>query len=267
MGNYLGVEEALSEKFCQSVRNWAIDMFNSRVYYAMVVRTNNGNAAAAVQAFGYRLIASFTTPSNCVQLQGRDELEATPDSGTVFEPSLDMGHRPIILDIWDKGLPPYERTTPPTNRGGADLVRQPVDCGAGEHRHQRSLIIFAVPGASLCTELPTEVAVGETHHWGVQARPGDGAPYSNPTPGELGLLTEKPSEPEDSPETRRFISVIVCGGTTSYIRHQRQRVFAIWANITCDGSPVSARTGVTLPSSTIAKDFPPITGLVACFSQ
>ncbi|KZC14299.1 hypothetical protein WN55_06876 [Dufourea novaeangliae] len=64
------------------------------------------------------------------------------------------------------GLPPCERTTPPTNDGGADLVRRPVDCEVGEHQYQRSRIILAVTVASLCTGLSTEMAAGETQHWG-----------------------------------------------------------------------------------------------------
>ncbi|KZC12182.1 hypothetical protein WN55_03909 [Dufourea novaeangliae] len=55
MGNYLGVEEVLSEKFCQSVSNRATVMFSSREYYAMFwwYVQNNGYAAADVQVFGY----------------------------------------------------------------------------------------------------------------------------------------------------------------------------------------------------------------------
>ncbi|KZC07357.1 hypothetical protein WN55_09003 [Dufourea novaeangliae] len=55
MGNYLGVEEALSEKFCQSVSNRATEMFSSREYYAMLwwYVQNHGDVGAAVQVFGY----------------------------------------------------------------------------------------------------------------------------------------------------------------------------------------------------------------------
>ncbi|KZC15118.1 1-phosphatidylinositol 4,5-bisphosphate phosphodiesterase epsilon-1 [Dufourea novaeangliae] len=120
-----------------------------------------------------RLTASFTTPSICTRLQGRVEREATPDSGTVFphpdqEPPLGYWILADYLEYWDKGLPPYERTAPPNNGGGADLVRRPVDCGVAKHLHSRRdhlgsdrrLPLHRTPNGGVCGRDPSSGSTG-----------------------------------------------------------------------------------------------------------
>ncbi|KZC10013.1 hypothetical protein WN55_01746 [Dufourea novaeangliae] len=92
---------------------------------------------------------------------------------------------------WEKGLLPCERTTPPNNGGGADLVRRPVDWRVGKHRTNGVGPLWAVTGASPRKGLSTEVAAGRTQHWESTSASRGQSAVLRPTPGESGLLAQK----------------------------------------------------------------------------
>ncbi|KZC08484.1 hypothetical protein WN55_11244 [Dufourea novaeangliae] len=92
---------------------------------------------------------------------------------------------------WDKGLLPCERTTPPNNGGGADLVRRPVDWRVGNTCTNGVGPLWTVTGASPRKGLSTEVAAGRTQHWESTSESRGQSAVLHPTPGESGLLAEK----------------------------------------------------------------------------